>query len=948
MTDLVGKTLSNRYRVDAFIGRGGMAEVYKVWDTNRMTYLAMKLLHEDLAIDRVFMRRFKREAQNLAKLQHPNIVRFYGLEQDGPYAFMLLDFIEGRSLKRAIFDAAGPMPVNQVRAVIRSICSALQFAHREGLTHCDIKPGNIMIDHRGDVLLSDFGIARMTDAATATMVGMGTPAYMAPEQIRGQDPSPRTDIYSLGITLFEMLTGGERPFTGEHARTTGTTSEKVRWEQINLSVPSPRKWNSTISPDLEMIVLRCMEKNPSSRYQYPLELLNALEVVLGKASEPNIKLRGDQVISLPQEKQPLGTTPQPVWEKPVQDHFPSSPGIKQSTWKRYIIPLIAGVAIISFGLGAVFFGSRDGGRGTDILKTTESSERMEVPKELPSDDSLNEFTPTPLIPFAQKVYENDYAGIGFVYPADWTIDEDISTQAAYITFINEEIDPYYSFIAIRVSLAELPIEEWTGDYPGIDLNSPEGILQVIYSEEGPFYLDSIDSNVESFNFSGYPAARILGMRQDEGGEDRKTSHTCTIRGNWMYFFSSSAYADIWDDYDETFKAVINSIQLMEPVAMPGPTPTEVIDCNDPIGCVIYRPGEPIRIASALVISGPNTKLGLDSQYGVEIAIDFKGEIMGHPIELQAEDDGCNAEGGQAAGQKIVSDSTIIAVVGTSCSGAAVPMAEVISEAGYVMVSPSNTAPSLTDPDQAWNPGYLRVSHNDLFQGHAMADFARNELRVSTAAAIHDGDPYTESLAQSFADNFIVLGGTITQVAAVDKGATDMRLVLSFIAMESPEFLFYPVFTAEGGFITRQAKETVMMKNTILAAADGMISSAAIEAVGSAGEGMYFSGPDLSYSGPLYDQVKAAYQQKYGSLPISVFHPHAFDAANMIFACIEDVGIDKTGTLVIGRQALRDCLYNTINFPGITGSLTCDQYGDCGAPKITINQLQRGEYIRIWP
>ena len=106
------------------------------------------------------------------------------------------------------------------------------------------------------------------------------------------------------------------------------------------------------------------------------------------------------------------------------------------------------------------------------------------------------------------------------------------------------------------------------------------------------------------------------------------------------------------------------------------------ECEDSLGCVSYAEGEPVRIASALVISGPNTDLGTDSQYGVEIAIDFKGEIVGHPIELQAEDDGCNAEGGQTAGQKIVSDPTIVAVVGTSCSGAGVPMAEVVSEAGY--------------------------------------------------------------------------------------------------------------------------------------------------------------------------------------------------------------------------------------------------------------------------
>jgi len=374
------------------------------------------------------------------------------------------------------------------------------------------------------------------------------------------------------------------------------------------------------------------------------------------------------------------------------------------------------------------------------------------------------------------------------------------------------------------------------------------------------------------------------------------------------------------------------------------------ECTDAIGCVEVAPGDPIRIASALVISGPNTDLGTDSQYGVEIAMDFQGEILNHPIELQAEDDGCSAEGGQTAGQKIVSDPSIVAVIGTSCSGAGVPMSKVISDAGYVMVSPSNTAPSLTDPDQAWNPGYLRTAHNDKVQGRAMANFAYNVLGVRSAAAIHDGDPYTEGLAKVFADAFEELGGTIVIFTAVNKGDTDMRPVLTAVAAAGPpEFIYYPVFTAEGGFLTKQAKEVSGLENTILAAADGMISDAAVEAVGEAGEGMYFSGPDLTFSGSVYQDFLAAYQNKYGTAPISVFHAHAFDAANMIFSCVEEVAAqDEDGTLHIGRQAMRDCLYGTKGFVGITGTLTCDQFGDCADPKISVSQLQSGEYVRIWP
>jgi len=197
-------------------------------------------------------------------------------------------------------------------------------------------------------------------------------------------------------------------------------------------------------------------------------------------------------------------------------------------------------------------------------------------------------------------------------------------------------------------------------------------------------------------------------------------------------------------------------------AAPTEAPAESGDagCTDALGCVEIAPGDPIIIASALSISGDTADLGTDSQRGVEIAIAERGELAGHPVELQAEDDGCNAEGGQTSATKIVANPQVVGVIGTTCSGAGVPAAKIISDAGLVMISPSNTSPALTDPAQAFAPGYLRTAHNDLVQGAAVAEFAYNELGVKKAAAIHDGDPYTEGLAKAFADAFTALGGEV--------------------------------------------------------------------------------------------------------------------------------------------------------------------------------------------
>jgi len=374
-----------------------------------------------------------------------------------------------------------------------------------------------------------------------------------------------------------------------------------------------------------------------------------------------------------------------------------------------------------------------------------------------------------------------------------------------------------------------------------------------------------------------------------------------------------------------------------------------MECTDALGCVEVAPGDPILIASALVISGPNIELGTDSQHGIEIAIAMRPEVLGHPVELQAEDDGCSAEGGQAAGQKIVSNPQIVGVIGTSCSGAGVPMAAIISDAGYLMISPSNTSPALTDPDQAWKPGYFRTAHNDLIQGAAMATFAYEQLGLTKAAAIHDGDPYTEGLASAFYDAFQALGGEGVGFEAEAADATNVEPLLTSIAAAEPQFLFYPVFQPLAPLLTNTAKTVPGLENTILAAADGVFSPSFLEATPGASEGMYLSGPDLSFANTMYqDEFIPMYQDMFGSEPTNVYHAHAFDATNILLNAVESVaqqGAD--GTLLIGRQALRDAVAATSGYVGLTGTLTCSEFGDCADAKIAVSHVENGEFVPVW-
>lgn len=373
--------------------------------------------------------------------------------------------------------------------------------------------------------------------------------------------------------------------------------------------------------------------------------------------------------------------------------------------------------------------------------------------------------------------------------------------------------------------------------------------------------------------------------------------------------------------------------------------------EEEFGCVEYAEGEPIRLATLLVISGPDAALGLDSQHGVEIAVEDHGEVLGHEVELVHEDDGCSAEGGTTGARRLASDDTIVAVIGTSCSSAGEPASQILSEEGVVLMSPSNTAPSLTDPETR-QPFYFRTAHNDKVQGAAMAQFAAEELGAEKAATIHDGSPYAEQLQQVFADTFEQeFDGTITTQEAVGPDDDDFRPVLTSIASGDPDLIYYPVFIGAGGLITAQAREVRGLEDTVnLAGADGLLSPDFIDAAGTKNaEGVYLSGPDLEFSGSFYEEeFLPAYEEKFGSEPTAAFHAHAYDATQMVLKAIEEAAIEGDGRIIIPRTALRDAL-DGMSHEGIIGQLECNENGDCNpGATISVSVVEEGDFSRVWP
>ncbi len=381
-------------------------------------------------------------------------------------------------------------------------------------------------------------------------------------------------------------------------------------------------------------------------------------------------------------------------------------------------------------------------------------------------------------------------------------------------------------------------------------------------------------------------------------------------------------------------------------AAPAPDPTASLD--DSLGLVTVGDGEDIQIRSLEAITGDVAFLGIPNERGTVLAIADYGDIAGHKVNMGTGlDDLCSADGGQAAAQTIVADEQVVGVIGTSCSGAATAAAPLISEAGMVMISGSNTSPALTSDLQGnaganWVPGYYRTAHNDLFQGKAAATFAFENLGVTTAAAIHDGDPYTNGLATAFKDAFEALGGTITGFTAVNKGDTDMVPVLTDIASGSPELIFFPIFQPEGDFIAQQVGGVAGLEDVILMAADGLLNDNYLPIAET--KDMYFSGPDTRYgsntnesTGKSAQDFLDTYQSEYGEAPSAPFWAHSYDATVLLLDAIKNSSVDDNGTLTISRAGVRDYLNNVSGFSGLIGSLSCDDFGDCGSQKITVIQ-----------
>ena len=351
---LVGRVFSDRYEILESIARGGMAEVFVAHDRSLNRRVALKALFPEYAREPSFVERFRREAQAAANLNHPNIVAIYDWGQEGGTYFIVMEYVQGRSLRDILY-SNGPLSPDASLRVGADIAAALDGAHRKGVVHRDIKPGNVLVTAQGEVKVADFGIARAGTSDALTQAGsvMGTATYFSPEQAQGLDVDARTDLYALGVVLYEMLTGTV-PFTAE-------SPVSVAYKHVREEAMPVTERNPALSSDIEQVVTRAMAKEPNLRYQNAIELRDDL-LRVRKGRSPVAAPITATIIAATSDPATDRTVAQPRVERHPNAEFAPSDGTKGRA-----VAAIATVLVLALAIGAILWATKRSSPTTPAL-----------------------------------------------------------------------------------------------------------------------------------------------------------------------------------------------------------------------------------------------------------------------------------------------------------------------------------------------------------------------------------------------------------------------------------------------------------------------------------------------------------------------------------------------------------------------------------------------------
>jgi ABC-type branched-subunit amino acid transport system substrate-binding protein/predicted Ser/Thr protein kinase len=384
------------------------------------------------------------------------------------------------------------------------------------------------------------------------------------------------------------------------------------------------------------------------------------------------------------------------------------------------------------------------------------------------------------------------------------------------------------------------------------------------------------------------------------------------------------------------QAAMQSTATLAPTRPPVASEPE---CTDPAGCVLIGPEEPVEIGFLQYLSGPGAELGTTAVHGIEMAVEAKQHILGHPIRLVGEDSGCEPDTGMRAADALASNPRILAAIGPTCSGAIHAATERMCAENIPLISPSSAAPELTGPDRPPEfHCFLRTSSHEALFTEAAARFALS-LGARRVATIQDTSPLSERLVNLFSRQFEELGGEIVAQEGLGPDSPDVAPIMERLADSEPQLIYFPLYVDQGVEVTLHARAIPQLRGVELMGADGLFTPVYLAAAGEAAIGAFLSGPDVTVVGLEYFEFLGRYEEIHGEPPRAPFHAPAHDAAMMIFAAIESAAVQlDDGTLLVGRQALLEALYATRNLKGVTGNLSCTRNGDCGSPSTAIYEI----------
>ena len=426
----IGFTISNRYEIKALLGQGGMSEVYKAYDPNLARSVAIKLIHRHLSSDPEFVRRFEQEARAVAQLRHPNIIQVYDFDHDGDFYYMVLEYVQGDTLRdklQALSDTHQSLQLSDTIRIMADICEAVAYAHYKGMIHRDLKPANVILKPKEQSsqleqpILMDFGVAKLLSGTqyTATGAFIGTAKYMSPEQAQGNRPDERTDIYSLGVMLFEMVMG-QAPFEAD-------STVATLMKHVTEPVPDIRQIQRDVPEELVAIIEKALAKEPADRYQTAAEMAVALKAIdlHAKMEKP---ATAAQILPARERHhtEPVMQKPMPV--APTPRRAPSvTPTIQPVKPRRRPVRLI-GVLTIGFILILVL------GFGVSLLFSSSQPSQTAAEKSLPLSKGMVQIQ-SGVYTIGLDPPDRNHADMHQVELAEFWIDQYEVTNAQYADFL---------------------------------------------------------------------------------------------------------------------------------------------------------------------------------------------------------------------------------------------------------------------------------------------------------------------------------------------------------------------------------------------------------------------------------------------------------------------------------------------------------------------------------